>query len=257
MNPDYSSALAWLLSISFCLILSLHIIENKKLKIYLQQQCKPEPAKQILRLSWSRTIQLLAVMASSFALIMLYNQQANDKQEQVTSFENLIIRRNYSNVHADKAAKAMPDHYQNPMNKNMDKAINAPIERPSQLNRENIIQDIFGTETDPSDLQNPIDDIKSRYEELIVTYMIMQKCNRAEASDYQLIMAALQKEIIAAQAPERLQYDILTAAKGSYEELYSGNDCQKPDIDAAAAQYKAYINNLANTNKPQQNPPIH
>jgi hypothetical protein len=181
-------------------------------------------------------------MGFSFALIMLYNRQVNDKQEQITSFQNLIITRNYSHIQPNKTATATPDYHRDLTNTNADKSINAPI---TQAGRENMIQDIFGAETGSSDSKNTIDDIKSRYEELIVTYLIMEKCNIAKASDYQLIMAALQKEIIAAQAPVRLQYDILTAAKGSYEGLYSANDCQKPDFNAASLQYRAYIEKLS------------
>jgi hypothetical protein len=50
-------------------------------------------------------------------------------------------------------------------------------------------------------------------------------------------------------APGRMQYDILSAAKGSYTEIYSGSPCDGKEVDALLIQYNNYIK-LLTTNFP-------
>ncbi len=109
----------------------------------------------------------------------------------------------------------------------------------------NSIQDVFGDDSNAHDTNSITDNIKHRYEELMVNYFLMDKCGKASNQDYQIIMSVLQKEIADAHVPARLKDDILTAAKGSYDELYSHSDCADPAIANLAAQYHNYISNLS------------
>lgn len=243
MNTEIHTVLVLsLLVAAFIMILVLHIIENKRLTAILQKKYTAELAKQIKRFAWSRTIQLLSVMSFSFLLIILYDWKINNTQELLTALQNI------------KAADIVPDSnqqiLQNPENTEnyFPKVIandNADKKSISGIPDKNTIQDIFTSEGNINDYNLEMDNIKIRYEEIFITYFFLQKCEKATNSDYQLILAALQNEIAASPSPERLQNDILIAAKGSYEELYSHNDCLQADVEAMAGQYNIYLNSLS------------
>jgi len=107
------------------------------------------------------------------------------------------------------------------------------------------IQDIFEVPRNAADPDASINKIKASYEELLVTYLFLKKCDKTSASDYQLINSAMQKDLATVNAPSRLKYDILTAAKGSYDELYAKSDCQKPTVETSFQRYTAYIRKLS------------
>lgn len=86
-----------------------------------------------------------------------------------------------------------------------------------------------------------MDAMKKRYEEILVTYFVLQKCGRVKPTDYHVIISALAQEMASLNAPGRLQYDILTSAQGSYRELYAGNPCKDNVIVPLEQQYKVFI----------------
>jgi hypothetical protein len=104
------------------------------------------------------------------------------------------------------------------------------------------MRDLF--ESPASNAENTIDKIKTRYEGVLVNYLLLKKCGKTGASDYQLITSAMQSELSTNSAPERLKYDILTAAKGSYDEIYARSTCNGDEITPTLQRYETYINNL-------------
>ena len=100
---------------------------------------------------------------------------------------------------------------------------------------------IYEPETLSSDRQAKIDELKKRYEEVLVSYFVLRNCGLTSPTDYHVINSALSQEMASVNAPGRLQFDILTAAKGSYNELYAGNTCDAHIADTLLTQYKSYI----------------
>lgn len=101
------------------------------------------------------------------------------------------------------------------------------------------------------DSQTQIDGLKKRYEDILVTYFLLRKCDKIEATDYHIIISALSQEMASVNAPGRLQYDILTSAQGSYKELYSGNDCDPATIGPLEESYKAFVQGINSEFMPQ------
>lgn len=95
-----------------------------------------------------------------------------------------------------------------------------------------------------SDAQAKIDTLKKRYEDILVTYFVLRKCNKNNPLDYHIIISALSQEMASDGAPGRLQYDITTSAQGSYKEMYSANKCDAATIDPLLGQYKNFINGI-------------
>ncbi len=235
-----------LLIIIFCVVLALHILENRRIKTDLQKKCTDEIIKRITRFSWLRSVQLFLMMGFFFILTALYDWRVRDITEQLETLQDVIsINSKIDSEQQDEQNLDNRKNYYPPIITTDD----VDEENSSESTTKNTIQDIFGVKKSSYDSKNTIDSIKSRYEELLVTHFLMEKCQKTRDSDYKLIISALQKEITALQAPVRLQDDTLVAAKGSYEELYSQNDCLKSDLQATEDQYNAYISSLLEKSK--------
>jgi len=96
-----------------------------------------------------------------------------------------------------------------------------------------------------------IDAIKKDYEEILVTYFVLKQCNEAQDVQYHVINSALSQEIASLDAPGRLQYDILTSAQGSYNELYAGNPCDPATIEPLKAQFDSFVASISERFTPQ------
>ncbi len=236
---EYPFLLWFFLTVAFVIILALHILENNKIKDSLQKKYEMLAVKQIIRFHWSRSIQLISIMGFSFILIALYDYRVRELANRIDGLEGKSSPITRDIASKDEENLEIQKNYYPPLIADNQSNINT-----ADSAGKNNIEDIFDIRKTPDNKVTNIDDIKTRYEDLLVTYLLMQKCGKATVADYNIIMAAMQKEIAALQAPVRLQYDTLTAAKGSYEELYSNNDCEKSTLVDTETQYRAYINAL-------------
>lgn len=107
------------------------------------------------------------------------------------------------------------------------------------------VEDLYNPEKERHDSQSAMDDIKKRYEDILVTYFFLKKCGKSTPEDYRVIMSALAQEMASVNAPGRMQYDILTAAQGSYKEMYAGSSCGGQGFDTLYTQYANYIKVLS------------
>lgn len=117
---------------------------------------------------------------------------------------------------------------------------------------ESLIEKVYNPEKEmlETDTQSSLDDIKKRYEDILVLHMYMKHCNKAESNDYSIINAALAQEMASLDAPSRLLNDIVDSAKGSYSEIYADSPCQGPGIGRLVKQYKEYIDTLRQFSSP-------
>lgn len=113
------------------------------------------------------------------------------------------------------------------------------------------VNEVYNPETINPDEQAAIDDMKKRYEDIIVIYMFMKKCGKVNPADYNVITHALGQEMASVNAPGRLQNDVLTAARGSFQEIYSKSPCDGEGIQALTDQYNNYIQVLADNYPPE------
>lgn len=111
---------------------------------------------------------------------------------------------------------------------------------PPQNELEQVLEPLDST----SDYQARIDDLKKRYEEILVSYFVLKQCDKTTQTDFHIITSALSQEMASLDAPGRLQYDILTSARGSYTELYSGNQCEAELIDPLYAKYRIFVDSV-------------
>jgi len=126
-----------------------------------------------------------------------------------------------------------------------------PAKQVANATAAQTVDDVYNPEKKASDAQSSMDDIKKRYEDILVIYMFLKKCNKAKDGDYNIILSSLGQEMASVNAPGRLQYDILTSAQGSYKELYSKSACNGSGITPLVGQYNEYIKVLSKNVAPR------
>lgn len=94
-------------------------------------------------------------------------------------------------------------------------------------------------------VQSEIDRVKQAYEDILVTFYFLQKCDRAKEEDYLTIYHALSGELRSLGAHTQVESDVMTAAKGSYQEIYSKISCISQDLNYIESHFNAYTQTLA------------
>ena len=89
-----------------------------------------------------------------------------------------------------------------------------------------------------------LNEIKQRYEEIFVTHVLLKRCGQIKPEDYHILNSALMRDLASVNGPSRMQYDIITAAKGTVETLYGNMDCNSADILKIIPGYQTYIATL-------------
>jgi|GEM_PF-2739271 len=236
-----------LLITAFLAVIALYILNERQLIKKIRKKYDAEFIREISKAQRRSYIIIFIVTSALFIIIAMYDLQLRKLDEQLATLEEVISinaqidteQKTVREVQNDDIidGSAEDKDYYPPVIENNDIVEPAPVE----LKSPNSIQDIFGG----NNSSKSISDIKTRYEELLATYLLMEKCGKIGQNDYSVIIISLQKEMNAIQAPARLQDDTLTAAKGSYEELYSQSDCSKPSIKDTEQQYNSYIQSLS------------
>ena len=236
-----------------------HIRENKHLTQQWQKKMDAESAHWMAHFAWTRTVQLLLALACSIAVIIAYDWQLSNARHlnkpktarnrtlispngQLAAQRNLPAMRMRAPV--DSYYPPLPSEQTPPVaTVTVPAAIPAtpvqPIAKPSAM------EDIYNPERASNDPTSNMDNIKKRYEDILVIYMFLNKCGKVNAADYNIITSSLQQELVSAQAPPRLQNDIFTAANGSYKEIYSQSSCTGPEVPGLYNQYTDFIKVLS------------
>jgi hypothetical protein len=113
-----------------------------------------------------------------------------------------------------------------------------------QKTKNETIEALYNPQSEVNDKQSSMDDIKKRYEDILVIHLFLKKCNRVKPADFKIINYAISQEILALDAPKQLQKDIINASQGSYNEVYAKSPCNGRGIRDLQAQYHSYIDVL-------------
>jgi hypothetical protein len=109
---------------------------------------------------------------------------------------------------------------------------------------------IFGAapaSTSP-DVEQRLNTLKKQYEDVLVLHFFLTKCGKSTVQDFHTINSNLSQDMATINAPGRLQYDIMTAAKGSYDAIYASTSCEGEQAEASEKAFRTYIEQLANRN---------
>lgn len=119
-----------------------------------------------------------------------------------------------------------------------------PVITPAKsASRAAAIDELYDPEQHNKSQQAALDNLKQRYENILITYFFLRRCKEAAPGDYHIIISSLASEMASINAPGRLEYDVVAAAEGSYREVYSRSACK--DSQALSTQYTDFIKKLA------------
>ena len=220
-----------------------HVQENRKLAQHWKDSLDAMQSLWLTRFAWSRSIQLFLVFACAALMIIFYSIKLDNAQDKVTE---LSARKSLAT--ANHQQPYYPATITQPAASTPPPAT-AAIHQPSvaipepAATKQPSMADVYST--DDNDAQSAMDTLKQRYEDMLVIHFFLDRCGKIDKNDYYIIMAALGQEMAAINASGRMQHDVLTAAQGSYNEMYAKSPCDSVDLTALIAQYKNYVQALS------------
>lgn len=260
----------------FILTAYVHTSNNRHYFNQWKKIAGQDTATRLNQFAWARTAQLLSAIAGGAMAVLLLNyfqvQHSNDTLAANTkNIETRLAQLARSQQSLLNAQHVMQEHFnqqQAAMQAQMEARKNLPFARIPQIEisaktitpagaasppaaagnpqgQPVTLEDVYNPEAEPGDKQSVLDAIKKRYEGLLVNYLFLKKCKLIDAQDYHAIISTLSREMASVNAPGRLEDDILTAAKGSYNEMYANSACTGPETEKLHRQYDEYIKTIS------------
>jgi hypothetical protein len=224
--------------------------ESAELLRHWQDTLGNPTAQSIARAFWERTVLFMIPIVIMMGLFMLYEWKLQNAQKAAEDAQ-FSLSQKQAELTTLEAAHAAAEESISTMKTEIAglkaRVAAAPAPSVSYLpgNEGSGIEGLYNPEESGTGQQATLDRIKKRYEELLVNNMFMKKCGKAQPTDIHVIISALGQEMASVNAPGRLQYDILTAARGSFEEMYSQSPCDTEAANASSEHYRQYIQNIA------------
>lgn len=104
-----------------------------------------------------------------------------------------------------------------------------------------IVLDAFSMQYWPSDNASA-DELKTHYETALIGAYVLFHCDRTDETELNSLHQILRKNLAAqTDDPETLYNNIISAAEGSYEMVYSHTDCQSPNLDLLEQQFVNFV----------------
>lgn len=95
-----------------------------------------------------------------------------------------------------------------------------------------------------ADVESFMDILKKRYEQLLVTYFILEKCKLEKIDSFHLIQEIILRDIEKVRAAEDNLTKIIDAARGTYDEMYSTMACDGAEISTMKSSFEANMQQI-------------
>ncbi len=216
----------------FLCVLAWHLMENRLLRKHLKiENAEDKWLYRLMRMAWSRTVQ--TSLALSAIVVVLY------------AYEDKLSLLRISDAHMQQAYSECSTALQEAQKRISDQeaTLDQNLEKRSADTDPNSIGSVFINDANGEEKKKS-EEIKRRYEELLVSYMYLKKCAMSKPEDFHIIRSALAREMASINAPGRLQHDILTAAQGSYKEIYVRTPCSQEGVSALRDNFRKYIDSI-------------
>jgi hypothetical protein len=184
-----------------------------------------------------RTVQLGLALFVSVVIAYSYASKLKEARHTIADQSSQIKTLSDDKLNQDKEITTLRSQVEFLLSPNGEPDSRKPI---------NPMESLYNPESSANNSQAIMDGLKKRYEEILVTYFFLKKCNKISPNDFHIIISALSQEMASINAPGRLQHDIVTAAQGSYKEMYSQTACNSQTVDGLYTQYSAFITSLSN-----------
>lgn len=175
---------------------------------------------------------LLLVLACAVGLIIAYGWQTHDADNQFEDQERV-----------DTAPPAADAVQRAPQPATAPPPVVSKTYVPEHI-PQSALEEVYAPQVD-NETQAKLNEIKKRYEGVLVTHMFLLRCKIAKPEDQKIIMNAMHKEIIAADPHGPMYFNVTTAATGAYNEMYINTPCTTPEVATLATQYLDYVRALS------------
>ncbi len=249
---SFSTIITWLVLLAiFSWCLYWHIQENRQIANKWKETLDDKQSMWLTRFAWSRSIQLILSLCVCFLIIIFLCVKldiAKDKISELTARKPLPVGTQPPAAAAAQAPQYYPPESTKPSAVPQPPPMAATEQPPvAPAQKAPSVSDIYTPED--NDSQSAMDGLKQRYEDMLVIHFFLDRCGKVDKNDYYIIMAALSHEMASVNAPGRMQNDVLTAAQGSYNEMYAKSPCDSVDLSALITQYTTYIKALSQFSK--------
>lgn len=237
-------------------ILGWQVYENRSLSRRLAEIIDDQAVQSVARFAWMRTLQtIIALIGCAVILGFMDEERSNSQHTADTMAAALEHNTNLPAKEMVEVAIPVPVSTPTPTPILPDTTpVAAPVVTPAPAATpttqapasivQTPVEEVYNPERDAKDNDSRLDDIKKRYENILVTYMFLSKCQKAGPDDYGIIMNALTQEMAGKNPPPQFQENILSAAQGSYKEMYTQTSCTGESIETLRAQYNDYLKSL-------------
>lgn len=196
-----------------------HYFQDKGFE-YLARNPSPRTFEALHRLARMRSYQVIGVWLIAFAFIAIADVSHRMEMQTVDQPAPAVNQTQPAPVTAQPTVAAQPAATQTPPV--------APSDQPADNPEEKL------------------DTLKQRYEDLLISFFLLDRCGQTAPQDIELINNYMTKELAAAGAAPSLREGIFSAAQGSYESVYSDTPCQPKFIDPTLKQYNEMMTKLKN-----------
>lgn len=234
-NETLFVLIKWLVIITVWMLLAIDLVRDHARVVRIQDSFT---VTKILYVLHKRNIHLFAFFSLLLVALAATDLGQNNKQKQEgTQEESTAATASQPAVEATAAATKPADPSTGtsiPHNPTV------PFGNITEFNEKNAKQQAY------------IDFLKERYETWLITYYYLQKCEQVSIGDLDLILGSLKKELDANKADLTVQTNIVQAATGSYQEMYSNIPCDAEHETKTKASYDTSMKRLLpQTEKPK------
>lgn len=202
-----------------------HVLDyaHTRKRIFAQQKNKSLLTDYLLKKSFARSVQLLILAVFLVFSVGWYDVRLLRAHMHIAD----MPKPNELPLFAQQQPPVAPD-------------VDAPPALPADVT-ESLFSPGEGKTPDEMEYSTSLDHLKARYEELIVTFLYLRECGMATDKDYATIMSMLAHEMRSLEASPKMQENILSAAKGSYEEIYRGSPCEGAAMEATKEGFLRFL----------------
>lgn len=237
---------------------SLHIRQNRRLAREMQRHAVPKRlARSITIITLERAVMFWVVLAGCFVLmgVQLY-QRGNPRPAAVTVVE-AVAEKPAPQAVENQAPEITPQPAPEPVPATASSApepVTEPTPQPVPLVSAPAPQPAATLQEPPLPVpaaaqpplsrearESALDKLKQRYETLFVNYYYLAHCDAAGPEDEKSLTAAMRIALSEARAPAPMEANILTAARGTYREVYSRSPCNPPQIEAQRRELERFL----------------
>lgn len=214
-NLDTATWVRWGIIVLCALaVIFWHTRQNQSFHEYINNTKKRTAiSDRLSQLAYNRSFEIFALFVVLIAGIIFYDTRINSQEQRldILQEENLILQAevgDYEQLMVLKEAK---------------------LQEALQLSGFDEAQ------------QQELDRLKREFEGLFVNYYVLKKCNLNTTQDFHIMNSALMYRLNTLNAPSGIRQNILDAANGSYQELYSQQSCTDEKLTAMQDTIRTYL----------------